>query len=224
MKTQLVKIATAVLAITLLSTGSSIAKDPDSFYDKKDTKVIRVYGPIMKIFTEDLNLSADDIQRIAEKLEEVSNLRITLNENLEIYVEEGAFEWMPNNENWVSSQLEDWMFEDFSPEEADPVLEDWMFEDNYFDSEEAPEIEAWMLEDDYYSSEYDNQLLEPWMFDTDYYEDIDAPVIMEDWMFEAFQPAEETSQLEDWMFDVDYYDDNNQIEDWMLDTEYWSED
>ncbi len=217
MKTQFINISVLLLVLGLSIPASTLAKDPEMNKGEKETKVIRVHAPIVRIFTEEFGLSNQEIDALKSKIDHAELISFSLGEELEVIFEEGVVEWMSSAEGWQASQIEDWMLEELAPENSGTYFEDWMFSDDYLAGEESvTEMETWMFEEDYYSSEYDSQLMESWMFDTEYYESNDAPVLLETWMFEPLTEAEEEVALEDWMFDADYYDSNNEIESWML--------
>jgi len=88
--------------------------------------------------------------------------------DLEILSDVNVFDFLSNNEDQESEQLEDWMFEDLIVEEEAQPIEDWMFEELIVE-EETQAIEDWMFEE--LSAPEEEIVFEDWMFDTEYFND-----------------------------------------------------
>ena len=164
MKTQNIKIITILIAIALLLGNQSFAVSQDTYQDNKDTKIIKVQAPIIKILSETLNVGYEDLALFEEKFGDIRTISFSINNEITLVLEDDSPDCC-SSEYYETTLLEDWMFEELKQPNDYEVIEDWMLEElNQSDDYEV--IENWMLEDDYYD---DNAVIEDWMLDTEYW-------------------------------------------------------
>ncbi len=157
----------ALILILALTIGSQIKAEEISFSpDKKKTVLVKSHDSLMKVIAYVFDLNDKDLLAIHSQMEALSTVTLAYgDQELEIVFDKSNLDLLNLNEEYQSSQLEDWMFEDLTVEEDATVLEDWMFEE-LIETEEEIGLEEWMFDTDYFN---ESVAIQDWMLDTAYY-------------------------------------------------------
>jgi len=150
MKTLTTRLSSLIIILALITGNQLKAKEVSFSPDKKETLVIKIHAPLIKVLAEIFELNDQDMIILHNELEEAIDATVAyLDNKVDIILEVDTMEFMGLYEDYEAQQLEDWMFTELNHEEEVQPLEDWMFEELLSEEEET--------------------VLEDWMFDTEYF-------------------------------------------------------
>jgi len=133
MKTLTTRFSSLIIILALITGSQLKAKEISFSPDKKETLVIKIHAPLIRVLAEIFELNDQDMIILHNQLEETIDITVAyLDNKVDIILDEDTMEFMGLYEDYKAQQLEDWMFEELISEEEATVLEDWMFDTEYF--------------------------------------------------------------------------------------------